>query len=96
MHQAGEAKVLSLVLLHDPAESVQCFLLPLRTGHRRPFRNFPLGPRPSLQNLRLGAGMPQFVRFLLRYCADVRLLSNVHAGISTTGLPDRPAIHPPA
>jgi hypothetical protein len=47
----------------------------------------PLGHRPSLQNLRHGVGSRHIVRLLLRYCADVRLLSSVHVRITATGLP---------
>ena len=92
MHQTGKAKVLvPCCCLTYPVKSVQCFLLPLRTGRRRLFR-IPLGHQPSLQGLRLVVGSRRFVRPLLRYYANVRLLSSAFAGIAAFGLP-RPSRH---
>jgi hypothetical protein len=51
------------------------------------FSKIPLGHHPFLQHLRRPAGKQAFVRRLLQYYVDVRLLSSVHARIMATDLP---------
>jgi hypothetical protein len=51
------------------------------------FQNFPLVIGLSSETSAMVRETHHFVRFLLRYYADVRLLSSVHVRIVATGLP---------
>ena len=51
------------------------------------FQNFPLVTGLSSEASAMAWETHHFVRLLLRYYADVRLLGSVHVGITATGLP---------
>jgi len=51
------------------------------------FQNFPLVISLPSGTSATAWGTRRFVRLLLRYYADVRLLSSVHTRIAATGLP---------